>query len=100
MAALKLVNNSGLETERNLCFVNVALQLLYSVPEIRSFFVNQVYKTNQDDSADLKICDELSRIFKSAGCHAASAAALRLLVGCATGNREICNGSQQDIIVL
>ena len=99
MAALKLVNNSGLETERNLCFVNAALQLLYSVPEIRSFFVNQVYKTNQDESADLKICDELSRIFKSAGCHAASAATLRLLVGCATGNREICNGSQQDIIV-
>ena len=96
MAPLRLVNNSGMETERNLCFVNSALQLLYGVPKVRNFFVNEEYRINQDESANLKICDEVSRIFKSAG-YTTSAATLRLLVGCESGNSEICDGSQQDI---
>jgi hypothetical protein len=98
MASLRLINNSGLETEKNLCFVNTALQLLYSLPEVRHFFVHQEYKTNQDENADLTICDEVSQIFKSAGQFIASAATLRLLVGNGSGNAEISSGSQQDII--
>ena len=29
---LKLVNNTGLSTEQNLCYVNTALQLLNNIP--------------------------------------------------------------------
>ena len=97
MLVLKLINNSWDESAKNLCFVNTSLQMLYSLPEVRSFFVNQHYKVNQDQSANFKICNEVSRIFKSAGHFSISAATLRLLVGCESQNEEICNGSQQDI---
>ena len=97
MSVLKLINNSWDESTRNLCFVNTSLQMLYSLPEVRSFFVNQHYKINQEQSADFKICNEVSRIFKSAGQFSISASTLRLLVGCESQNEEICNGSQQDI---
>ena len=97
MLVLKLINNSWDESTKNLCFVNTSLQMLYSLPEVRSFFVNQHYKVNQDQSANFKICNEVSRIFKSAGHFSISAATLRLLVGCESQNEEICNGSQQDI---
>ena len=97
MSVLKLINNTWDESTRNLCFVNTSLQMLYSLPEVRSFFVNQHYKINQEQSADFKICNEISRIFKSAGQFLISASTLRLLVGCESQNEEICNGSQQDI---
>ena len=97
MTVLKLVNNSWDESTRNLCFVNTSLQLLYSLPEVRSFFVNKEYKINQHESANLKICNEVSRIFKTAGQFTTSAATLRLLVGCESQNVDICSGSQQDI---
>ena len=61
------------------------------------FFFNQDYKINQNKSTDLKICNEVSRIFKTAGQFTTSAAVLRLLVGCESQNDEICSGSQQDI---
>ena len=97
MSVLKLINNSWDESTRNLCFVNTSLQMLYSLPEVRSFFVNQHYKINRDQPTNFKICNEVSRIFKSAGQFSISAATLRLLVGCESQNEEICNGSQQDI---
>ena len=97
MTVLKLVNNSWDESTRNLCFVNTSLQLLYSLPEVRTFFVNQEYKINQHESANLKICNEVSRIFKTAGQFTSSAATLRFLVGCESQNEDICSGSQQDI---
>ena len=53
MTALRLINNPSLEEEKNLCFVNSSLQLLYCIPEARKFFINQEYKINQDESADL-----------------------------------------------
>ena len=59
--------------------------------------MNQDYKINQNESANLKICNEVSRIFKTAGQFTTSAAVLRLLVGCESQNEEICSGSQQDI---
>ena len=97
MAALRLINNLSLESEKNLCFVNTALQLLYCLPDVQHFFINQEYKINQDENADLLICDEMSRIFKSAGQYGESAAFLRLLVGQRSGNLEICSGRQQDV---
>ena len=96
MAALRLINNSSLESEKNLCFVNASLQLMYCLPEVKKFFINQEYKINQDESADLVICDEMSSIFKSGGNYA-SAACLRHLVGQRSGNLEISSGRQQDV---
>ena len=72
MAVLKLINNSGLREENNLCFVNTSLQLLYSIPEIRDFFKNKAYKT--DLTARLPLSDEISRIFKTEGRYKTSAA--------------------------
>ena len=98
MESIRLINNSGLESDKNLCFVNTAVQLLYSLPEVRKFFIHQEYKTNQEENADLTICNELSRIFKTAGKFVASTATLRLLVGHGSGNPDISSDTQQDII--
>lgn len=77
--------------------MNASIQLMYCLPEVRKFFINQEYKINQDESADLIICDEMSRIFKSTGQYVESAAYLRILVGDRSGNPEICSGRQQDV---
>ena len=65
MAALKLVNNTGLTSERNLCYVNTELQLLYSIPDVYQFFTSKKYKENYTER--LPICDEISRIFGTGG---------------------------------
>ena len=44
MTLLKLVNNTGLISEKNLCYINTELQLLYSIPEIKEFFVSKKYR--------------------------------------------------------
>ena len=44
MASLRLINNPGLDTEKNLCFVNAALQLLYSLSEVRDFLYSKSTK--------------------------------------------------------
>ena len=46
MAGLKLVNNTGLKAEKNLCLVNSTLQLLYSILDVRDFFKNKNYREN------------------------------------------------------
>ena len=96
MAVLKLINNSGLKEEKNLCFVNTSLQLLYSIPEIRDSFNDKAYKT--DLTARLPISDEISRIFKTKGRCKTSAAELRRLTGQYHRRVDICNGSQQDML--
>ena len=96
MAPLKLVNNTGLESEANLCFVNSALQLLNSIAEFKQYFVNKGYR--QGFPEKLPISDELSRIFLTDGTFATSAAQLRLLVGTSSGKYYLCDGSQQDIL--
>ena len=79
MAALKLVNNTGLKSEKNLCYVNTELQLLYSTPDVRSFFTSKTYRENFQGR--LHVCDELSRLFRTKGQFQTSAAELRRLVG-------------------
>ena len=79
MAPLKLVNNTGLESEANLCFVNSALQLLNSIPEFKQFFADKEYRQHFPEK--LPISDELSRIFITDGKFPTSTAQLRLLVG-------------------
>ena len=65
MASMKLVNNTGLESEKNLCFVNTELQLLYSISDVKDFFALKQYRENCTEK--LPLCDELSRIFLTAG---------------------------------
>ena len=95
MSVLKLVNNTGLKSERNLCYVNTELQLLHSIIYIREFFTSEAYK--EDQHGRFPVCDELSRIFKTAGKIQTSAAELRRLVGSYVKRVDISNGSQQDI---
>ena len=76
MAALKLVNNTGLRSERNLCYVNTELQLLYSIPDVKEFFSSNKYRENYPEK--LPICDELAR---TQGKFPTTAAVLRQLVG-------------------
>ena len=95
MAPLKLVNNTGFESEKNLCFVNTELQLLYSTPDVKDFFALKKYKENCSEK--LPLCDELSRIFCTAGRFNTTAADLRRTVGNLYGREDICNGVQQDL---
>ena len=74
MAVLKLINNTGQRDEKNLCFVNTSLQLLYSISEVRDFFQEKVYRKNYKER--LPISDEVSRIFKTEGQFRTSAAEL------------------------
>ena len=95
MAPLKLVNNTGFESEKNLCFVNTELQLLYSIPDVKDFFALKKYRENCSEK--LPLCDELSRIFCTAGRFNTTAAELRRMVGNLYGRDDICNGVQQDL---
>ena len=95
MAALKLVNNTGLKSEKNLCYVNTELQLLYSTPDVRSFFASRKYRENYQER--LLVCDELSRLFRAKGQFQRSAAELRRLVGQFHRREDILNGVQKDL---
>ena len=95
MTVLKLVNNTGLKAEKNLCFVNATLQLLYSIPDVRIFFKKKEYRQNHAEG--LPVCDEISRIFKSDGKFRTSAAELRRLTGQYYRRVDICDGVQQDM---
>ena len=95
MAALKLVNNTGLRSERNLCYVNTELQLLFSIPDVKDFFASKKYRENYPEK--LPICDELSRILKTQGQFQTTAAELRRLVGSLYNREDICDGEQQDL---
>ena len=95
MAALKLVSNTGLNSEKNLCFVNTELQLLYSLPDVREFFCLQKYKENF--YGKLNVCDEISRIFRTEGRIETTAAELRRSIGQFHKREDISNGAQQDI---
>ena len=95
---MKLINNSGLESESNLCYVNSALQLLNNVPRIKTFFQGKEYRLKGEDKIVMKICDELSRLFSTKGSFICSAAELRQLVGIASGKHHFKDGSQQDIL--
>ena len=96
MTILKLVNNTGLRSERNLCYVNTELQLLFSIPDVKQYFISKKYRENY--KVKLPICDEISRIFGTAGQIETSAAELRRLVGSLHDRRDLCDGIQQDLV--
>ena len=95
MTVLKLVNNTSYEAEKNLCFVNASLQLLYSIPGVRHFFQKKEYRLNYTER--LAVSDEISRIFKTEGRFRTSAAELRRLTGQYHRRVDLTNGSQQDL---
>ena len=92
---LKLINNTGCKDEKNLCFVNTSLQLLYSIPEVRHFFKDRIYRTGY--KGRLPVSDEIFRIFKAEGQSRTTASELRRLVGHFHGRLDVCDGSQQDM---
>ena len=73
---MRLVNNTNLKSEKNLCFVNTALQLLNSVPRMNTFFKMREYRLPGEKTKQMKICEEVTRLFNTVGSFTSSAAAL------------------------
>ena len=46
MSHLRLRNNTGISSERNLCFVNSIIQVLNNIPEFKEYFTSRRYKLN------------------------------------------------------
>ena len=64
---MKLVNNTGLTTEQNLCYVNTAVQLLNNIPRLQTFFKKKEYRLQSESRKVMNISDELARLFNAAG---------------------------------
>ena len=95
---LRLVNNSGLESEKNLCYVNTATQLINSIPRLKIFFKQNEYRLRGEETRKMKISDELARLLKAGGKTISSTAELRRLVGSAACKPYFQDGTQQDIL--
>ena len=96
--SIKLVNNTSQKSESNICFVNTAVQLLNSIPRIKTFIKSREYKLHNESKRLMKICDELSRILNSEGRFSASAGELRRLVATQSGRDYLNNTTQQDTV--
>ena len=95
---MKLVNNTSLASESNICFVNTALQLLHCVPRMKTFFKLREYRLPMEQKRQMKICDEIARLFTTEGNFVSSAGELRRLVAMKSGRNYLHDGSQQDAI--
>ena len=95
---LRLINNSSLESERNICYVNSAVQLMFNIPRLTKMFEEREYRLKGEEDRTMKICDELSRLFNARGSAITSAAVLRQLVRIASHKQQFLDGSQQDIL--
>ena len=95
---MKLVNNTNLVSEKNLCFVNTALQLLNCVPRMNTFFKMREYRLPNEQTKQMRVSEEVTRLFNTAGNFTSSAAELRRLVATKSGRHYLKDGSQQDAI--
>ena len=93
---LQLVNNTGPKTEQNICFVNITVQLLKSIPRIKAYFKERCYKLEIIGCKKTEICGEISEIYISSEKRYCSAAKLRNLVASNSG----CNRVFNDIIAI
>ena len=85
-------------SERNVCFVNGSLQLLNSVPDIRRYFVEEQFRT--DDLQQFPICDQISEIFRASPDIVSSAGKVRELVANSCKEYGYLNkGDHQDLTV-
>ena len=92
---LKLVNNiKNDKTTWNLCFVNASIQTIHRITDLKDYFKSLVY----EDSDNLPVCREITRIFKSEGKSLESTSKLRKLVGESSGLIYMSDGSQQDLM--
>ena len=91
-----LVNNTGILSEKNICFVNVIVQLLYSIPKVKDYFKLKEFQHHHTKVSQLSVCNELSRIFNYTGNSNASAAVLRNIIARKSGKNYLRDGSQQD----
>ena len=97
-STMRLINHSGLKSERNLCFTNTAMHLLCNIPIIKDFFKKKEYRLLSEQKKSMNICDEISRLFNIKGDMTTSASELRRLVGIASRKPHLKDGSQQDIL--
>ena len=90
---MKLLNNTGILHEQNICFLNASLQALNSFESCREFFINRDY-----DPGDLSvpICDEIGKLFRGDAEAIRSAGRLRKLIGLKEGCQGYNDGTQQD----
>ena len=82
--------SNGSTGERNICFINCILQLLFSVPILRHYFNNYSVPTQSAERLRRRrsptIANEISRIFSKAGSNdIVSAKNLRIEVGAFQG---------------
>ena len=96
MGLIRLRNNTGLASERNICYVNSMLQLLKSISEFEDLFTTGRYRI--DKKCKLPVSDEISRIFKFSGNSPTSASALRSLVARLSGKHHLADGLHQDCL--
>ena len=96
MGLIRLRNNTGLASEKNICYVNSMLQLLKSITEFENLFTTGRYRI--DRKIKLPVSDEISRIFKFSGNSPTSASALRSLVARLSGKDYLADGSHQDCL--
>ena len=94
----RLVNNTGLHSEKNICFVNTALQLFHNIPTIREYFIQKNYQSSVRPSSNMPICNEISNLFNATYLTHTSAAKLRALVSQASKKVYLNNGSHQDAV--
>ena len=102
MVYLRLFNTTSKRhskvSERNACFVNGSLQLINSVPDVRSYFVEEKFRT--DDSQQFPICDQISEIFRASTDIVSSAGKVRELVASSRPEYGYLNkGDHQDLTV-
>ena len=91
-----LCQNQSLYCEKNLCFVNLTVQLLDSINIFQDFFTSNDWINLSEKQTHGKILTELEFIFSSKRKVATSAGTLRHLVANAAENPEIGNGQMKD----
>ena len=91
MSSFRL-SNSLRGSERYICFINAALQLLAAIPLVKYFFTKRIY---QQSARNYRICSEISRIFNMRGM-LTSAGGIRQDIGTLPGNDFVKDGHMQD----
>ena len=85
-----------LRNQQNSCFLNTALNIFYSVKNIRELFLSIRWQTGPLIE-EQPICAEIRRIFQNAGV-VDSASRLRFLVYQYTGDNRFFRGTQKDSV--
>ena len=85
------LSNINYGIERNICFVNSSIQLLWSIPLIREFFQYEMYSDFSEKNH--RMCTEITKLFTRKEIQ--STATLRILLGSKRGLQRFLDGTQQ-----